>query len=383
MPETLCRNVFLLNRAALFPTGSKLPHSIPDPLRLRKSSPTQFCFVTLIHMKSGNLAVLLIAVSLPCVALPPAATSCEDLAKLALPNATISGAQSVPAGSFTPPGGQPMQVAAAFCRVSLTLTPTSDSDIKLEVWLPASGWNGKFQGIGNGGFAGAISWGPMAAAVAKGYATASTDTGHRAGGTDATWALGHREKIRDFGYRAIHESTEKAKALVKSFYGDAPKRSYFSSCSNGGRQALMEAQRYPGDYDGIIAGAPANYWIGLLSQAVYNNQATLADPANYIPAAKLPAIQAAALASCDANDEVKDGVIENPAKCRFDPAVLQCQGEESASCLTSPQVAALKKLYDGPRNAKGSRLNRATLPEAKLNLGAGRPGSQARPRKGA
>ncbi len=298
------------------------------------------------------LIVLIVISALPAFA----ATSCEDLAKVALPNAAISGAQSVAAGSFTPPDSRPIEVTAAFCRVSLVLKPSSDSDIKLEVWLPASGWNGKFQGVGNGGFAGSIGWGQMAAAVAKGYATASTDTGHRGGATDATWALGHPEKIRDFGYRAIHESAEKGKTLTKAFYGDAPKRSYFSSCSNGGRQALMEAQRYAGDYDGIIAGAPANYWIGLLSQAVYNNQATLGDPASYIPAGKLPAIQAAALAACDANDSVKDGVIENPASCRFDPSVLLCKGEDGNSCLTAPQVAALKKLYDGPRNTKGQRV---------------------------
>src|SRR5207247_10002597 len=153
-----------------------------------------------------------------------------------------------------------------------------------EVGRPGVGGRGVFDAGGSGVFAGSTGWAQMAAAVAKGYATASTDTGHRGGATDATWARGHPEKIRDFGYRAIHESAEKGKTLTKAFYGDAPKRSYFSSCSNGGRQALMEAQRYAGDYDGIIAGAPANYWIGLLSQAVYNNQATLGDPASYIPA---------------------------------------------------------------------------------------------------
>src|SRR5206468_235183 len=192
--------------------------------------------------------------------------------------------------------------------------------------------------------------------MGHGYATASTDTGHGPGGIDASWALGHHEKIVDFGYRAIRETAAKAKAVIQAFYGEVPKRSYFSSCSNGGRQALMEAQRYAGDYDGIIAGAPANYWIGLLSQAVYNVQATLGNPASYIPAGKLPAIQAAALAACDANDSVKDGIIENPASCRFDPSVLLCKSEDGNSCLTAPQVAALKKLYDGPRNATGQRV---------------------------
>jgi hypothetical protein len=285
-----------------------------------------------------------------------AATACADLAKLALPDTTVTTAQAVPAGPFQPPEGPPVRDVPAFCRVALEIHPSSDSDIRAEVWLPASTWNSKFQGVGNGGFAGAIGYAGMAAAVARGYATASTDTGHRAGGTDARWALGHREKIVDFGYRAIHETAVQAKAIIHAFYGDGPRRSYFSSCSNGGRQALMEAQRYPADYDGIIAGAPANYWTRLLTLAVVNVQATLSDPAAYIPAAKLPAIEAAALAACDANDGVKDGVIEDPTQCKFDPAVLLCQGAESDACLTKPQVSTLEKLYAGARNSKGKEV---------------------------
>ena len=160
----------------------------------------------------------------------------------------------------------------------------------------------------------------------------------------------------DFGYRAIHETAEKAKAVIRAFYGEGPKRSYFSSCSNGGRQALMEAQRFPDDYDGIIAGAPANYWTHLLAAAASDMQATLAEPGSYIPAAKLPAIQAAALGACDALDGVKDGVLEDPARCRLDPAALVCKGPESDSCLTAAQAAALKKIYDGPRNSKNERI---------------------------
>src|SRR5262249_5840101 len=152
-----------------------------------------------------------------------------------------------------------------FCRVQGVMQPSRDSHIEFEVWLPASGWNGKYLGAGNGGFAGSISYATapgsnvpgMANAVLAGYATSSTDTGHRAGGVDAQWALGHPEKIVDYGYRAIHETAETSKAIIQAFYGGAAKHSYFSSCSNGGRQALMEAQRYPADYDGIIAGAPA------------------------------------------------------------------------------------------------------------------------------
>jgi feruloyl esterase len=153
-----------------------------------------------------------------------------------------------------------------FCRVTADAKPTPDSDIKIEVWMPSSGWNGKFRGQGNGGFAGEIDYRSLGLAVQQGYASAATDTGHAAEGTNATWALGHPEKIVDFAYRAIHEMTVVGKATVQAFYGDSPQHNYFANCSNGGRQALMEAQRYPEDYDGILAGAPANYWTHLLKR---------------------------------------------------------------------------------------------------------------------
>jgi feruloyl esterase len=143
------------------------------------------------------------------------------------------------------------------------LTPTADSDIKIEVWMPAVGWNGKHRGQGNGGFAGTIDYAGLGAAVKRGYATAGTDTGHSGSGVDAGWAVGHPEKVVDFGYRAIHEMTVKAKAIVDAFYSHNAQHSYFASCSDGGREALMEAQRFPEDYDGILAGAPANYWTHL------------------------------------------------------------------------------------------------------------------------
>ena len=292
---------------------------------------------------------------LACIA-ASGATTCDDLKKLALPATTITSAEAVPAGPYTPPGSQAIGDAPAFCRVAGVIKPVDDSNIQFEVWMPASGWNGKFQGIGNGGLAGSINYTGLADAIRHGYATASTDTGHHAAVTDGSWALAHPEKIVDFGYRAIHETTDKAKAIVRAFYGDAPRRSYFSSCSNGGRQALMEAQRFPADYDGIIAGAPANFWTHLLTSAITDSQAMLADPASYIPASKIPAIEAATLEACDALDGVKDGVIDNPAQCHFDPSKLLCKGAESDSCLSAPQVAALRKIYDGPRNSKGQQV---------------------------
>jgi feruloyl esterase len=280
----------------------------------------------------------------------PAAT-CESLATLALPHTTIATAELRPAGDFEANHNLP-----AFCRVAGSIKPSADSDIRFEVWLPAGNWNGKFQGVGNGGFAGVINFAGLADAVRHNYATASTDTGHQAGATDARWALHHPEKIVDYGYRAIHETAVTAKLIIKQFYGEDPRWAYFNSCSNGGRQALMEAQRYPADYTGIIAGAPANYWTHLLADAAENMLATLNKPEDYIPASKLPAIQAAALAACDTIDRVKDGVIEDPRQCHFDPSTLLCKGGDSPACLTAPQVAALKKLYAGATTSKGRRI---------------------------
>jgi feruloyl esterase len=299
---------------------------------------------------------------------PAAAATCEGLADLKLPNTTITVAQSVAAGAFTLAGATATyKELPAFCRVAGVIKPTSDSEIKFEVWMPSAGWNGKFHGIGNGGFAGSLSYSGLAGALARGYASATTDTGHSGG--DASWALGHPEKIVDYGHRAIHEMTEKAKLVINAFYGDGPKRSYFSSCSNGGRQALMEAQRYPNDYDGIIAGAPANYFTHILTGFAWNMQMTLNDPASYIPASKLKAIEAAALAACDKQDGVADSVLDDPTQCRFDPSVLLCKGAESDDCLTEKQVAALKKIYAGPRNAKGEQIIPGFVPGGETGPG--------------
>lgn len=288
-------------------------------------------------------------------ATPAEAQRCENLAKLSLPHTTISAAQAVPAGSFTPPGGKAIPKMPAFCRVAGIIEPVSDSRIPFEVWLPASGWNGRYLGVGNGGFAGSIGFSAMAATLRRGYATAGTDTGHHGSGTDATWALGHPQKIVDFGYRAIHETTEKAKAITRAFYGTGPRRSYFSSCSNGGRQALMEAQRFPADFDGIIAGAPANYWTHLITAAAWGAQA-MAEPGAYLPPAKLPAVASAVLAACDALDGVRDGIINDPNQCHFDPSTLLCKGAESDQCLTRPQLATLEKIYSGLRDSHGRQI---------------------------
>ncbi len=304
-------------------------------------------------------AILFCLVLLISAALVPAPAfaqkSCDSLATLTLANTTITSATSVAAGAFKPPAGPgqpaPTDPLPAFCRVAATAKPTADSEIRFEVWLPASGWNGKFEQVGNGGFAGVIPLASMAVPLLGGYATAGTDDGH-IGGTDGSWALGHPEKLIDFGYRAVHETSVQAKAIVRAYYGKDLARSYFVGCSDGGREALMEAQRFPDDFIGIVAGAPANFWTHLLVGAIWNEQALRNDPPSYVPPSKLPAIQNAALAACDALDGVKDGVIGNPRRCHFDPAVIQCKDAEGPDCLTAPQVATVRKIYAGPRNPR-------------------------------
>jgi feruloyl esterase len=261
----------------------------------------------------------------------------------------VTLAAGVAAGGFTPAQGNPAPYRnlPAFCRVAATLTPTADSEIKIEVWLPTAGWNRDLQSVGNGAWAGSISYAAMAGALAAGYATASTDTGHT--GNAVEFAFGHPEKVNDFGYRAVHEMTVAAKAIVAAFYGNAPRHSYFNGCSTGGRQALTEAQRYPADYDGIIAGAPAIYASRLQGMQVWVNQTAHATEGSYIPPDKYKALHDEVMAVCDAVDGVKDSVIENPRRCKFDPSLLLCQAGDTADCLTPAQIEFAQKVYAGPQ----------------------------------
>jgi hypothetical protein len=322
-------------------------------------------------MRGALLFILCFAGNL-CLTTATAQTR-ELLADLKLPNTTIVSVETVAAGAFklpTPspiPGLDPFKSMPAFRRVIGVIKPTSDSDIKFEVWLPIEGWNGNFRGVGNGGFAGSINYGDMAGPISHGYVVASTDTGHTED-DPAKWAVAHPEKVIDFGYRAIHEMTEKAKAIVKAFYGKAPRFSYFVNCSNGGRQALMEAQRYPEDYDGIVVGAPANNWTHLMARGAFIGQVTLSDAASYIPASKMKALEAATLASCDAIDGLKDGVIDDPTRCSFDPSVLLCNGAETDACFTAAQVEVLKKIYAGPRDSKGNQIYPGLLPGSESGI---------------
>jgi Tannase and feruloyl esterase len=313
-----------------------------------------------------------------------ATASCESLASLALPNAKVDQAQTVAPGAFVPPtagatatGGRGAAAARlysslpSFCRVTATLTPSPDSDIKVEVWLPMAGWNGKFQAVGNGGWAGVISYPALAQAVAGGYASASTDTGHA--GNSGAFALGHPEKVIDFGYRAVHEMTVHAKTIINTYYGNAPRLSLWNGCSQGGRQGITEAQRYPADYDGIVAGAPAVNGMMLHVARVMIGQTVHRSADSYVPPEKYSMIHDAVLQACDAHDSVKDGVLEDPTRCHFDPKVLECKGADSPSCLTSAQVETARALIEPVKHPKtgavvfpallqpGSELGWATL----------------------
>ena len=304
------------------------------------------------------------------------AAPCESLRTLSRPNVTITQATVVGAGQFSPqgPGGAVPPAAAklpAFCRVAATLTPTPDSDIKIEVWMPQQGWNGKFMGVGNGGWAGNISYPAMAEALGQGYAVASTDTGHVGNGGDASFALGHPEKLIDFGYRAVHEMTAAAKAFVNAFYDTAPRFSYWNGCSTGGKQGLTEAQRFPADYDGIIAGAPANNWTRLMTGLLWAGRATLTDPASRIPPEKFAVLNRAVLNACDAQDGVTDGVLENPRSCRFDPQVVACKAGDAPDCLTTAQVEAARKIYGPATNGRTREVLYPGLPAgSELGWGA-------------
>jgi hypothetical protein len=277
------------------------------------------------------------------------AADCSSLAGKTFGAATIIGATSVSPPSsllgMDPP--VPVAINAAFCRVQGVIRPVADSDIRFEVWLPPTDeWNGKYLGVGNGGFAGSLIYPAMARGLDAAYAVSGTDTGHSGGSLDSAWASGHPEKIADFGWRAIHETAAASKGVIDAYYGKAPSHAYFNGCSDGGREALMEAQRFPNDYDGIVAGAPANFWTKLEANAVWAAQA-VAEPGAWLSPANLSLVTSAALRACRG----ADGYLDDPAACRFDPSALVCKAGETENCLTDAQVGALKELYSGAKDA--------------------------------
>ena len=307
------------------------------------------------------------------------AATCESLTSLPLPEATITMAQTVAGGAFTLSTSLPAAGARGgltfvsakdlpeFCRVGVVSKPSNDSEIKFEVWMPTSNWNGKFMGLGNGAMAGSISYGSMAAALYRGYAASSTDTGHEGSGQDGSFALGHREKAIDFGYRAVHEMTVKAQIIVRAYYGRAPRFSYWNGCSTGGRQALTEAQRFPTDYNGIVAGAPALFLTHMQAASVWKAQAIRKNPGGLVPPSKLLLIHNAVLAACDSRDGIRDGLLEDPRLCDFDAKALQCKGEDGPACLTAAQVVVVRAFYGPTVNPRtGEQIFPGMVPGSEL-----------------
>ena len=312
-----------------------------------------------------------------------AATPCESLTDVTLDKATITSARMVPEGPAPARGGgggrgraaggaanapagpqavaparapQPPAMIPAHCQLQIVLKPTSDSLINMEIWLPpADKWNGKFMGVGNGGFAGSIQGlaNDMPQALRLGYATAGTDTGHQGGGGE--WAIGHPEKMIDFGYRATHEMTLKSKQLVNAFYDRSAQYSYFKGCSTGGRMALMEAQRYPDDYDGIIAGSLANRHIHMWTAGVARTIELARHPEGAITAEQAALVNTLVTNTCDT---LKEGFLNNPRACKVDFAALKCKAGAAAdnSCLTEPQLKTVTTYYAGVKNSKGELI---------------------------
>jgi Tannase and feruloyl esterase len=300
----------------------------------------------------------LAAALLAAFALPAAADSCSNLTSVSLPNTTITLAQTYAAGQ-TVSGSTTAPVG--LCRVAATVKPGPQSNVHFEVWIPTDGsWNGKYQQIGNGGFAGSISLSGIANSVSRGYATAGTDDGTSGPPSGAPAFINNMDVLLDYGYRAIKATTDDSKAIINALMGKAPNFSYFVGCSDGGREALQEAQRFPSDFDGIIAGSPVNDQVGEFgSDYLYNAQATLTGPQTngvpdaYIPTSKLPILTNAVLARCVGKDGgvAGDAFLNDPRQCKFDASFVQCSaGQDPNTCLTPAQVQAAQKLYAGPHD---------------------------------
>ena len=327
----------------------------------------------------GRLAFLFAGATF--AATPANAATCQSLTALSLPHTTITLARPFRRERSHRPDRRRRsqtrrsQICRVLSSIAATLRPTSDSDIKIEVWLPTANWNGKYQALGNGGWAGSILYAALGEALKRGYATSSTDTGHISG---AQKMLGHPEKLIDYSYRAIHEMTVKAKAITDALYGSSPRLSYFVGCSAGGRQALLEAQRFPDDFHGIIAGAPAIDTTPMYPAArMWLPHATLKDPASFIPPAKYPMIHQAVVNACDAIDGLKDGLIDDPRRCQFDPKVLECKSGDGPSCLTAPQVEAATKIISPVKHPRTGKVTLPRLEPGITRAGACRP--EARP----
>ena len=296
--------------------------------------------------------------------------SCPLLTNITLPDTTLSSAEVVEANGFTPPRTNNTMGTPAFCRIVGVTSPA----VNFEVWLPLDNWNGKYNGVGNGGMAGVISYAAMGGALNRGYATASTDTGHNANGGlfDASWASGRQDLIEDFGHRGLHVTTVNAKTITEAFYSNPPSYSYYTGCSKGGQMGLMEAQRYPEDFDGIVAGNPANEWTRFYTGAHLWYSLAMLDnnQEGWIPPAKMQAFGNAVNAACDVLDGIEDGILQNPLACNFEPASIQCPaGVNNNSCLTSQQVTAVEKIWSGKTNSAGELIYPGLVPGGEADPG--------------
>ncbi|MGH9572121.1 MAG: tannase/feruloyl esterase family alpha/beta hydrolase [Candidatus Acidiferrales bacterium] len=316
------------------------------------------------NLRARFIVIATAAALLFLFARPAAAKTCEDLAKLTFPQASVTIAQRLPAGSFAPPNTRALADLPAFCRIAATIKPTPVSDIKIEVWLPLTSWNGKFEAVGNGGWAGAIEYSALADALRHGFATSSTDDGDAG---DLSLFVAHPERFVDFAYRSEHEMTLRAKAFIAAFYGRAPRYSYWNGCSGGGREALLQAYRYPDDFNGIVAGDPAtfrrNAWAMHIANAAFKN------PADYIPPAKYPMIHQAVLNACDKLDGLQDGLITDPRSCHFDPETLLCKGADASNCLTQSQVQTARTILSPMKSVTGKELFPRLEPGTELRWG--------------
>ncbi len=318
------------------------------------------CHAWRVHSVACGAVILAGIVAASGLESAQAATPCEDLAHATtLPHVTITAAQSVSAGTFQPPGSPAAFTdLPAFCRVTATVSPVPGSSIGIEVWLPATIWNGRYQQVGNHGWAGVIYWSEMAPQLRRGFATGATDDGHVNTTGDPfyiDWAVGHPVRIDDMAWRAVHELAENAKHLIALFYDERLRASYFNGCSDGGREGLREAHDFPGDFDGIIAGGAAAYWTHAATQQLVLTRNLRDGGLQDAPgAARLALVQAATTAACDAADGVSDGLIANPVRCLWNPHAMVCKpGTDPATCLTPAQADALAANVAPVRNREG------------------------------
>lgn len=328
--------------------------------------PNMFLQATLAALPLGLAAFSISPQQVPARARQEIGSSdaCTHLSALNLEDVVIASATTVRAGR-EPTGAEVAGKHTAglpeFCRVAGQIHPSSDSDIGFEVWLPTESWNGRLHGVGIGGFAGVIDYDVLATTIAGGQVGLATDTGHRGGVLDSSWAKGHPEKVRDYGTRAVHVSTVAAKAIIRAFYGRAQTHSYWVGCSGGGRQGLMEAAYYPEDYDGVLAGAPAASWTGL-AMAMTNALQAQEGAGAAIRNDQMPLLESEVLRQCDAVDGLRDGLVSDPRRCAFDPTRIDCETSSSPSCFAPQQIAALQRIYAGPRDASGRQITRTFLP---------------------